>query len=305
MDGAFGLWARAVPELRHLTEGIEGADSWVTDGHKWLQVPYDCGLAIVRDRTIHQRAMTQWSSYLPTIGEGDRCLRRSCPSLPPGPGACHCTRCSGPWGARAWPSWWRSIAGPGGSRSCCPGSRGWVLNTVVLNRVIVSFGEGDAASAARPPRSPASRRAASASPQAQVARRLGDALPSPRARRRHATTSRPRPSLPPGAPAAHAQDYGSASRSSTSPTWVRRPRGPALRCALIGGACREVGFFVITDHGVASAVIADTFAASAVLFAQPDEAKRTMAIGRLGNNRATLAPASRPSTRRAEPTKEP
>ena len=50
VDGAFGLWARATPSLKHLTTGIEAADSWVTDGHKWLQAPYDSGFAIVRDR---------------------------------------------------------------------------------------------------------------------------------------------------------------------------------------------------------------------------------------------------------------
>ena len=55
--------------------------------------------------------------------------------------------------------------------------------------------------------------------------------------------------------------------------------------ALIGSACREVGFFVVTGHGVTSALIADTFAASAAFFAQPGEAKLTMAIGRLGHNR--------------------
>ena len=62
----------------------------------------------------------------------------------------------------------------------------------------------------------------------------------------------------------------------------------AARCsvaALIGRACREVGFFVITGHGVTSAVIGDTFAASAAFFAQPGEVKRAMAIGRLGSNR--------------------
>ena len=81
VDGAFGLWARATPNYRHLTAGIEGADSWVTDGHKWLQVPYDCGFAIVKDRAIHQRAMTQWSSYLPTIEQGDRVPSAFVPEL--------------------------------------------------------------------------------------------------------------------------------------------------------------------------------------------------------------------------------
>jgi glutamate/tyrosine decarboxylase-like PLP-dependent enzyme len=72
VDGAFGLWARAAPELKHLTAGIEAADSWVTDGHKWLQTPYDTGFAIVRDKQILLHAMTQWASYLPTIQQGDR-----------------------------------------------------------------------------------------------------------------------------------------------------------------------------------------------------------------------------------------
>ena len=81
VDGAFGLWARATPRYRHLTEGIEGADSWATDGHKWLQAPYDCGFAIVKDRAIHQRAMTQWSSFLPTIDQGDRVPSAFVPEL--------------------------------------------------------------------------------------------------------------------------------------------------------------------------------------------------------------------------------
>ncbi|NWP01290.1 aspartate aminotransferase family protein, partial [Escherichia coli] len=45
VDGAFGLWAQAAPGRAHLTRGIEQADSWATDGHKWLQTPYDCGFA--------------------------------------------------------------------------------------------------------------------------------------------------------------------------------------------------------------------------------------------------------------------
>jgi len=72
VDGAFGLWARVCPDLAHLTEGIQGADSWATDGHKWLQTPYDCGYAIVRDPDSHRRAMTTAASYLPPSSEGER-----------------------------------------------------------------------------------------------------------------------------------------------------------------------------------------------------------------------------------------
>jgi glutamate/tyrosine decarboxylase-like PLP-dependent enzyme len=64
VDGAFGLWARAAPALAGLTEGVEGADSWAADAHKWLQVPYDCGLAIVRDSAAQQRAVSITASYL-------------------------------------------------------------------------------------------------------------------------------------------------------------------------------------------------------------------------------------------------
>jgi glutamate/tyrosine decarboxylase-like PLP-dependent enzyme len=72
VDGAFGLWAQASPKRRHLTHGIELADSWATDGHKWLQTPYDCGYAIVKDELAHRRAMTIAASYLPLASEGER-----------------------------------------------------------------------------------------------------------------------------------------------------------------------------------------------------------------------------------------
>jgi glutamate/tyrosine decarboxylase-like PLP-dependent enzyme len=71
VDGAFGLWARSVEELAALTRGIERADSWAVDAHKWLQVPYDSGFAIVRDRKAHQRAMSKSAGYLnEEAGEG-------------------------------------------------------------------------------------------------------------------------------------------------------------------------------------------------------------------------------------------
>ena len=64
VDGAFGLWANASPEYRHLCAGVELADSWATDGHKWLNVPYDCGYAFVADREAHYRSFSHRASYL-------------------------------------------------------------------------------------------------------------------------------------------------------------------------------------------------------------------------------------------------
>lgn len=69
VDGAFGLWARAARDRAYLGEGLELADSWAVDGHKWLQTPYDCGFAIVRDAAAHRRAMGIAASYLPPSGE--------------------------------------------------------------------------------------------------------------------------------------------------------------------------------------------------------------------------------------------
>jgi glutamate/tyrosine decarboxylase-like PLP-dependent enzyme len=66
VDGAFGLWARAAPARAHLADGIERADSWATDAHKWLNVPYDSGIAFVRDVAALRAAMAVTADYLPT-----------------------------------------------------------------------------------------------------------------------------------------------------------------------------------------------------------------------------------------------
>src|SRR5579872_743785 len=63
VDGAFGMWTAASPHYRHLVKGIERADSITVDGHKWLNVPYDCGLIFVKDRRAHHGAMTLSAPY--------------------------------------------------------------------------------------------------------------------------------------------------------------------------------------------------------------------------------------------------
>lgn len=64
VDGAFGLWAAASPRLRHLVAGVEQADSWATDAHKWLNAPYDSGIVIVRDQSALVAAMSVDAPYL-------------------------------------------------------------------------------------------------------------------------------------------------------------------------------------------------------------------------------------------------
>jgi glutamate/tyrosine decarboxylase-like PLP-dependent enzyme len=71
VDGAFGLWAGASPALRPLVEGAALADSWAVDAHKWLNVPYDCGMAIVRDPAALVAALTVTAPYLQGDGARD------------------------------------------------------------------------------------------------------------------------------------------------------------------------------------------------------------------------------------------
>ncbi len=74
VDGAFGLWARAgaTPALQAVAAGMDLADSWATDAHKWLNVPYDCGVAIVRDAGVHRAAMTSTEAYLVQTAGAER-----------------------------------------------------------------------------------------------------------------------------------------------------------------------------------------------------------------------------------------
>ena len=72
IDGAFGIWAAAVPSLQHHMRGYRHADSWSTDAHKWLNVPYDSGLVFVRDAAAHHAAMTLGASYYVETDGGER-----------------------------------------------------------------------------------------------------------------------------------------------------------------------------------------------------------------------------------------
>ena len=69
VDGAFGLWVAASPERRHLVHGVTAADSWATDGHKWLNVPYDCGLMFCTQPASHNASMTMKASYFEGQGK--------------------------------------------------------------------------------------------------------------------------------------------------------------------------------------------------------------------------------------------
>ena len=149
VDGAFGLWARACPTRAHLVAGVEGADSWATDGHKWLQTPFDCGYAIVRDTDAHRRAMTIAASYLPPVSEHERDPSHYVPELSRR--------------ARGFATWallrhfGRAGIAAMVERHCAqarllatllaaePGIA--VLNEVVLNQVAVRFGESGAGEA--------------------------------------------------------------------------------------------------------------------------------------------------------------
>ena len=141
VDGAFGLWARAAPSRAHLAAGIENADSWATDAHKWLNVPYDGGIALVRDGDALRAAMAISAEYLPTASE-HRNPSDFTPELS--------RRARGVDVWAALRTMGRSGLAELVERNCRQARRfgdalasaGYrVLNDVVLNQVLVSFGD--------------------------------------------------------------------------------------------------------------------------------------------------------------------
>ncbi|MFT3817958.1 MAG: pyridoxal-dependent decarboxylase [Rubrivivax sp.] len=69
VDGAFGLWAATSAKYRHLLRGVEQADSWTNDGHKWLNTPFDCGYAFIADPDAHRGAFSHRTSYTMRVGD--------------------------------------------------------------------------------------------------------------------------------------------------------------------------------------------------------------------------------------------
>lgn len=142
VDGAFGLWAAASPEKKYLMKGIEHADSCATDAHKWLNVPYDCGLAFVKDKQVLFEAMSATAAYLPETS-----MREPFQYVP------EMSR-----QARGVPVWaaLKTLGKKGLAdlieKNCRQAKRfaeglqqaGFsILNEVVLNQVLVSFGDAE------------------------------------------------------------------------------------------------------------------------------------------------------------------
>lgn len=142
VDGAFGMWAAAAPDRAFLTKGIPDADSWATDAHKWLNVPYDSGIAFVRDPQHLRAAMSFTAEYLP---QG---YRRE--PLDYTPEASRRARGVIIWAAlRALGRKGLADLVEGTCRHAARFAEGFreagyqVLNDVLINQVLVSFGEAE------------------------------------------------------------------------------------------------------------------------------------------------------------------
>jgi glutamate/tyrosine decarboxylase-like PLP-dependent enzyme len=145
VDGAFGLWAAASPRFEHLVEGVERADSWATDAHKWLNVPYDCGVVFCRHPDAQAEAMAVSASYLQR--GGDRSPSDWVPE------SSRRARGFAVWAAL------RALGRTGVAElvdRCCDHARTFasvlgaepgveILNEIVLNQVLVRFGGDDGA----------------------------------------------------------------------------------------------------------------------------------------------------------------
>jgi glutamate/tyrosine decarboxylase-like PLP-dependent enzyme len=145
VDGAFGLWARASRELAPLARGIELADSWATDAHKWQNVPYDWGVAIVRHADDHRAAMTSTAAYLVQTAGAERDAVDWVPEFSRrsrGIPVYATLRALGRDGIAALVDRCCARARQFGHRLAAePGVR--VLNDVVLNQVLVRFADDD------------------------------------------------------------------------------------------------------------------------------------------------------------------
>jgi glutamate/tyrosine decarboxylase-like PLP-dependent enzyme len=146
VDGAFGLWAGASPSKRHLVRGVEQADSWGVDGHKWLNVPYDAGYVFCADGEAHAASMSYTAAYL--VGQGEGSIRA------PGDYVPESSR-----RARGFATWaaLRELGRNGLADlvdRCCALARRFgeqlraidgveIANEIVLNQVLVSFGSDE------------------------------------------------------------------------------------------------------------------------------------------------------------------
>ena len=141
VDGAFGLWARVAPARAHLAAGIELADSWATDAHKWLNSPYDCGMAFVRHAEALRASMAISADYLPSDRGNPSDYTPEVSRRPRGVDAWAALRTLGRSGLAELVERTCRLARRFAQAFSDAGFR--VLNDVVLNQVLVSFGDAE------------------------------------------------------------------------------------------------------------------------------------------------------------------